>query len=90
MTAADAAALLRGAMWVALKLAGPPLGAALLVGVVVSLFQAVTQINEQTLSFVPKAVVLIVVLAVLFPFMATSLQDFMHMLAGRVAAIGTR
>lgn len=47
--------LFRQALWLALLLCAPPLGVALVVGTVVSLIQALTQIQEMTLSFVPKA-----------------------------------
>ncbi len=48
--------LLHQTFWVSLKIAGPVLGTALLIGVSIGLFQAITQIQEMTLTFVPKAV----------------------------------
>ncbi len=48
--------LLRQTFWVSLKIAGPVLGTALVVGVGIGIFQAVTQIQEMTLTFVPKAI----------------------------------
>lgn len=48
--------LLRQMFWVSLKIAGPVLGTALVVGVGIGIFQAVTQIQEMTLTFVPKAI----------------------------------
>lgn len=57
----DAVEIVRIALLEALILATPILGAGLLVGLLISLFQAVTQIQEQTLSFVPKIVAMIVV-----------------------------
>ena len=59
MNDADIAVLLRDGMLVMLKLGGPPLLVALAVGLVVSLLQAVTQINEATLAFVPKVLALV-------------------------------
>jgi flagellar biosynthetic protein FliQ len=64
------------AMWVMLLLAGPVLGLGLAVGLVVSLLQAITQINEQTLSFVPKLAAMALVFLVLGPWMLTTLLDF--------------
>lgn len=59
-----------------LEIAGPLLGISLVVGMLVSVFQAVTQINEQTLSFVPKILVVAGGLAVLGPWMATTLVSY--------------
>lgn len=61
--------LARNAMLTALMLAGPLLVAALLVGLLVSVLQAVTQIQEQTLSFVPKLLAIALVLLVALPWM---------------------
>ena len=58
MSEADAAGALRETMWLLIKLGGPLLLAALAVGLLVSLLQAVTQINEPTLVFLPKLLVL--------------------------------
>ena len=66
----------RDALLLILYLAGPLLGAGLLVGLVVSLFQALTQIHEMTLSFVPKIIVVFLVLALLGPWMLGRLLYF--------------
>ena len=58
--------------------AAPLLLSALLVGLVVSIFQAATQINEATLSFVPKIVAAVVVLAVAGPWMMTTLVEYLR------------
>jgi flagellar biosynthetic protein FliQ len=60
-----------------LEIAGPLLACSLVVGMLVSIFQAVTQINEQTLSFVPKILVVGGALALLGPWMATTLVSYM-------------
>ncbi len=80
--------LLRDAMLVVVKLGGPPLGMALAVGLVMSLVQAVTQINEQTLAFVPKVLAIGLSLVVLGPFMLVTLSDFTHVLFDRLIAVG--
>ncbi|CAH0416977.1 flagellar biosynthesis protein FliQ [Periweissella fabaria] len=59
-----------------LLVASPALGVALVVGVVISIFQAVTQIQEQTLSFVPKLVAILVAMIVCGNFMLTMLLEF--------------
>ncbi len=66
------------AIKVTLMLAAPMLLGALVVGIVVSLFQAVTQINEQTLSFIPKILVIVVALVLLSPWMMETLTSFTH------------
>lgn len=58
-----------------LYLAGPPLIAAMTIGILVSIMQAVTQINESTLTFIPKMVAVVLVLMVMAPWM---LQVFQH------------
>lgn len=88
MNQADVAAVLRDALMVTLKLAGPPLAAGLIVGALVSLVQAVTQIQEATLAFVPKAIALAVTLAFMAPFMFSALSGYTHQLMDRIVAIG--
>ncbi len=66
------------AVKVTLMLAAPMLIGALVVGIVVSLFQAVTQINEQTLSFIPKILVIVMALVLLSPWMMETITSFTH------------
>ena len=66
------------AIKVTMMLAAPMLIGALVVGIMVSLFQAVTQINEQTLSFIPKALVIVVSLIMLSPWMMDTITSFTH------------
>lgn len=66
------------AMYVALLIAAPLLLVSLVVGLVVSLFQAATQINESTLSFIPKLIAIAVTLVIAGPWMLTTLLDYMH------------
>ncbi len=84
----DVAAALRETMVVVLKLGGPVLLAALAVGVVMSLVQAVTQINEATLAFVPKALVVVGALALAGPFMLATMTDYAQGLIDRMVAVG--
>ncbi len=88
MTDADLATLLRDAMLVMLKLGGPPLMVALVVGLVISLLQAVTQIHEVTLAFVPKVLAIGLALLLTGPFMLATLSDYAHLLFDRIIAIG--
>lgn len=68
----------RMAMEVLLMVAGPLLLMALAVGLVVSIFQAATQINEATLSFIPKLLAIFAVLVIAGPWMLTVMLDFMR------------
>jgi len=70
----------QAAMRVALLLAAPPLLAALLTGLVISLLQAATQVNEQTLSFIPKIIAVVVTLLIAGPWMLTLLTDYLKTL----------
>ena len=66
----------REAMRVAFLLAAPPLLAALVVGLVISLFQAVTQIQEMTLGIVPKMVAVLLALIITFPWLLETLTSY--------------
>lgn len=74
----DSVELVRSALLEALTLALPILGAGLLIGLVISLFQAVTQIQEQTLVFVPKIIVMLVVALVLLGWLTMRMIEFAH------------
>ena len=76
MDPADVMELAKAAMWVMLTVAGPMLFASLIVGVAIGLFQALTQIQEVTLTFVPKIIVVFVAMLLLAPFMLHTLTDF--------------
>lgn len=88
MNDADIAMLMRDGMLVMLKLGGPPLAVTLVVGLVVALVQAVTQINEATLAFVPKVLALGAVLVLLGPFMTATLTAYTQLLLDRLVAVG--
>jgi len=66
------------ALWLLLLVSAPILLAVLAIGLVVSVFQAATQINEATLSFVPKIIGAVAVLAVSGPWMMTTLVDYLQ------------
>lgn len=88
MDAQDIGQLLHATAMVVLRLGGPPLLAGLAAGVVMSLLQAITQINEQTVAFVPKLVAVGAVLLMLGPEMQTTLGDFTRLLFDRLIAVG--
>ncbi|HEI8866157.1 MULTISPECIES: flagellar biosynthesis protein FliQ [Serratia] len=80
MTPESVMALGTEAMKVALALAAPLLLAALISGLVVSLLQAATQINEMTLSFIPKILAVVATIIIAGPWMLNLLLDYMRML----------
>jgi flagellar biosynthetic protein FliQ len=73
---------------VLLKLSAPLMILALVVGLFISLFQALTQIQEMTLAFVPKILVIFVSLMFFLPFMITTLVTFTQGLATRIIGLG--
>ena len=68
--------LTRQALWIAVRMSSPLLGAALVTGVLIGLFQALTSVQEMTLTFVPKVGLMLVVFWVTMSFMTTMLSDF--------------
>ncbi|HVA37777.1 MAG TPA: flagellar biosynthesis protein FliQ [Candidatus Dormibacteraeota bacterium] len=77
MTYLDAISLGREAMWVVLLVTGPALIFGLVVGLVISVFQAVTQIQEPTLAFIPKILAVGIAILLFGPFMLAIMTDFM-------------
>jgi flagellar biosynthesis protein FliQ len=78
MTPESVMSIAHQAMYVGLLLASPLLLTALIVGLVVSLFQAATQINESTLSFIPKLLAVALMLVIAGPWMLETLLDYMR------------
>jgi flagellar biosynthetic protein FliQ len=72
----EVANILRSAITMVLMISAPMLIGALLSGFIVALFQATTQINEQTLAFVPKIVVVLTMLVIFSPWIAETLSEF--------------
>lgn len=68
--------ILREALTVALYISGPILVVGLLIGLAVSIFQAVTQIQEQTLTFVPKIVGMVLTVIIIVPWIGVMLMEF--------------
>ncbi|TNC08626.1 flagellar biosynthetic protein FliQ [Methylobacterium terricola] len=85
MNEIDALELVRSAIWTVLVAAGPAVGAAMLVGIAVGLLQALTQIQEVTLTFVPKIVVILLVLLVTGTFVGGQIHSFAEAAYGRIA-----
>lgn len=70
--------VLRQALWTAVVMSAPMLTAALVVGIAVGLFQALTSVQEMTLTFVPKVGAMLLVFWITMGFMTTTLADFFH------------
>ena len=80
MTPETVLTLTQQALEMTVLVSAPLLGAALVTGLLVSLFQAATQINEMTLSFIPKLLVLVLVLILAGPWMLNMMLDYMRRL----------
>ncbi|GGM03003.1 flagellar biosynthesis protein FliQ [Pseudomonas asuensis] len=78
MTPEVAVDLFRQALWLTALLVGILIVPSLVVGLIVSMFQAATQINEQTLSFLPRLIVTLLTLIVLGPWLTRQLMEFMR------------
>ena len=76
MTEADMVDIARDGIWTMIKVSAPAMLAGLTVGVVVALLQSVTQLQEATLTFVPKALVVFGVLVLTLPYMIHTMDDF--------------
>ena len=77
----------QGALEMTLLVSAPLLLAALIVGLIVSVFQAATQINEMTLSFIPKLVAIFAALLISGPWIITMLTDYMRRLFGNIPTL---
>jgi flagellar biosynthesis protein FliQ len=84
MNEVDALDLVRQAIWTVILASGPAVGLAMAVGIVIALFQAVTQIQEVTLTFVPKIAVIFATMLLTAPFIAASLYRFSELVFQRI------
>ena len=86
MTSVDALNIARESVVVALKLGAPVMLLSLAVGLVIAFLQALTQIQEMTLTFVPKLIVILLSLLLFLPFMLSTLSAFTESLMGRIVS----
>jgi len=84
MNERDALDIAQQAIWTIIVAAGPAVGAAMFVGIVIALLQALTQVQEMTLTFIPKIVVMLIVVAVTGSFMGAHIFAFTEVLYGRI------
>jgi flagellar biosynthetic protein FliQ len=80
----DALDIVQQAVWTIIVASGPAVGAAMFVGIVIALLQALTQVQEMTLTFIPKIVVMLVVVAVSGSFMGAHIYAFTELLYSRI------
>lgn len=76
------------AIYTLLMVGSPIMGVALAVGLMISLFQALTQMQEQTLSFVPKVTAMVVTFMLFLPFMMSTMTNFAERMFERAATLG--
>lgn len=88
MSIGDVVALMRDGVFQILTLVSPVLGAALIIGLVVAIFQATTSIQEQTLTFAPKFFVILAVIALLGGWMFTSMREYTIQVFQMIAVVG--
>ena len=86
MSGAEALDIGRDALWLTLVMAGPVMIVGLIVGVAVSILQALTQVQEQTLVFVPKIISIFITLLLFLPIMGALLGGFATETFARIAA----
>jgi flagellar biosynthetic protein FliQ len=77
----------REALWVMVKISAPLMLVALTVGLIISLFQALTQIQEMTLTFVPKILAMFACMMIFMPFMLSTLTDFTERISERIIGL---
>ncbi|MBP1853141.1 flagellar biosynthesis protein FliQ [Rhizobium halophytocola] len=84
MNEADALDIMQAAIWTVLVAAGPAVLAAMIVGVTIALIQALTQVQEMTLTFVPKILAILVAVGVSAPFIGGQISLFANLVFSRV------
>lgn len=88
MTGAEVLDVAREGMWVLIIISAPMMLVGLIVGVVIALFQALTQIQEMTLVFVPKIVAIFVTMLLALPFIGATMASFMARITTLIVAGG--
>jgi flagellar biosynthetic protein FliQ len=76
MNQADALDIVQSAVWTVIVAAGPAVGAAMAIGIVIALLQALTQVQEVTLTFIPKILAILVIATLTAPFIGTVIYGF--------------
>lgn len=88
MNGNDVIDVAKDAIYVMLLVSAPVMLVGLIVGLIISLFQALTQIQEATLTFVPKIIAIFLTLIVFMPFMGDTMSAFMQRISERIIGLG--
>ncbi len=88
MTGGEVLDIAREAIWVLLWIAGPMMVLALVIGLAIALLQALTQVQEMTLVFVPRIIAIFFALLIMLPYMGQMLGDFSARLMAQIAGFG--
>ena len=88
MDGAQVLDIARDGIWVMILVAAPIMIVGLVVGIVIALFQALTQIQEQTLVFVPKIIAIFITMLIALPFMGSTMSNYMTRLADMIVTGG--
>ena len=86
MSGAEILDIARDGIWTLLKVSGPMMLVGLFVGVLIALFQALTQIQEMTLVFIPKIIAIFLTMLITLPFMGAALAGFMNRVAAHIVS----
>lgn len=84
MNQADALDIIRSALWTVIVASGPAVGAAMAIGILIALLQALTQVQEMTLTFIPKIIAILVVCSVTAPFIGAVIYTFAEQVYARI------
>jgi flagellar biosynthesis protein FliQ len=84
MNEIDALELIQAAIWAVIAASGPAVGLAMAIGVIIGLFQAVTQIQEVTLTFVPKIIAVFAAMLLTAPLIASEIYSFAEIIFQRI------
>jgi flagellar biosynthetic protein FliQ len=84
MNQADALDIVQSALWTVIVASGPAVGAAMAIGVIIALLQALTQVQEITLTFIPKIIAILLVASFTAPFIGTAIFAFAEQVYSRI------
>ena len=84
MNQADALDIVQSALWTVIVASGPAVGAAMAIGIVIALLQALTQVQEVTLTFIPKIIAILLVSSLTAPFVGSVIFSFAEMVYSRI------
>ena len=84
MNQADALDIVQSALWTVIVASGPAVGAAMAIGIIIALLQALTQVQEVTLTFIPKIIAILLVSALTAPFVGSVIYSFAEMVYSRI------